>query len=60
MIIHLHFKCDSTELITAIASTVPDIATVAVRANMVEDAFSIGSLADVTWYPDFASLHLNC
>ena len=36
-----------SELITdAIASTVlPDIATVAVRANMVEDALCIGSLA---------------
>ena len=50
-----------SELITdAIASTVlPDIATVAVRANMVEDAFSIGSLAvSVTFMvsPDFASV----
>ena len=50
-----------SELITdAVASTVlPDIATVAVRANMVEDAFSIGSLAvSVTFMvsPDFASV----
>ena len=48
-----------SELITdAVASTVlPDIATVAVRANMVEDAFSIGSLAvSVTFMvsPDIA------
>ena len=50
-----------SELITdAIASTVlPDIATVAVRANMVEDALCIGSLAvNVTFIvsPDFASV----
>ena len=54
-----------SELITdAVASTVlPDIATVAVRANMVEDALCIGSLAvNVTFIvsPDFAVLHLNC
>ena len=52
-----------SELITdAVASTVlPDIATVAVRANMVDDALCIGSLAvNVTFIvsPDFA--HLNC
>ena len=50
-----------SELITdAVASTVlPDITTVAVRANMVEDALCIGSLAvNVTFIvsPDFASV----
>ena len=50
-----------SELITdAVASTVlPDIATVAVRANMVDDALCIGSLAvNVTFIvsPDFASV----
>ena len=62
MIIHLHFKCDPvSELITdAVALTVlPDITTFAVRANMVEDALCIGSLAvNVTFIvsPDFASV----
>ena len=47
-------------IIDAVASTVlPDIATVAVRANMVDDALCIGSLAvSVTFIvsPDFASV----
>ena len=50
-----------SELITdAVALTVlPDITTFAVRANMVEDALCIGSLAvNVTFIvsPDFASV----
>ena len=63
MIIYLYFKCGSpvSELIIdAVASTVlPDIAMFAVRANMVEDALCIGSLAvNVTFIvsPDFASV----
>ena len=57
----LYFKCEpSIELIRCIALTVlPYIATVAVRANMVEDALCIGSLAvNVTFIvsPDFASV----
>ena len=56
-------------IIDAVALTVlPDITTFAVRANMVEDALCIGSLAvNVTFIvsPDFASvafeLHIsNC
>ena len=47
-------------IIDAVASTVlPDIAMFAVRANMVEDALCIGSLAvNVTFIvsPDFASV----
>ena len=46
-------------IIDAVASTVlPDIATVAVRANMVDDALCIGSLAvSVTFIvSDFASV----
>ena len=51
-------------IIDAVALTVlPDIATFAVRANMVDDALCIGSLAvNVTFIvsPDFASVAFEC